>query len=326
MPEDVTAASADVKPVVKEPPADTGKAPDGQKSAEGAKPNGEAKQPPKTVVEGADDPDVKVPQNWPDNWRELMAGDDKEALKQLARYQAPPGLWKKVRNLEKVVSSSAPKKPGDDATPEEITEWRGKVGLAETPEKLLEAVKLPDGRVIGDDDKPIVDSFVKTVWQDSTPAQVSKALGWYYDHLEERKAAELEADEAYHVENRKALKEEWGPGEYKRNIEGHLKGFFADAPDGLWDRVFSARDAVGRKLGDNPDLVKFLVAKAAELNPQATITSGGEGGGSIASRRAEIRKMMLDNPSEYYKPEIQREELALIDAELKQKGRATRAA
>jgi hypothetical protein len=221
-----------------------------------------------------------------------------------------------------------PRKPDADATPEEVAEWRGKVGLAESPEKLMEAVKLPDGRMIGDDDKPIVESFVKAMWEDSSPQQVSKALGWYYEQLEDQMAARLEADETFQVESRKALKEEWGPGEFKRNIN-QIGTLFTDAPEGLFDRIMTARDAEGRVLGDNPEFIKFLTARAFELNPQATII-GGQGGGSVADRLSQIRAMQTSSDhkvrDQYWSPAIQAEELQLIAAEQKMQSRTQRAA
>lgn len=273
-----------------------------------------------TLAEGADDPEVKVPQNYPDNWRELMAGNDKESLKQLARYQSPEGVWKKIKNLEKTLNDKMlPRKPPADAEPEVVAEYRKAVGLAESPEKLAESIKLSDGRTIGENDKLLVEDFVKTTWEDMSPAQASKVVDWYYKHQEDAVARQIEADENYLVESRRSLKEEWGP-EYQRNTK-HIGTLFKDAPEGVQGMILAARDPKGMVLGNNPEVVKFLSALAHELNPNMTTMAGAGGGGSAADRLGEIQAMRETNPDKYWSQEIQAEELRLIEINTKQQSR-----
>lgn len=327
MPAEAATATAETTSNLKQPPADPGKAASGKADADAGGSKEADKTPPASLAAGADkDEDVIQSQaNWPEDWRERLAGKDEASLKALKRYQSPEGIWGKVRNLEKAVSNATPKKPDEDATPEEVAAWRTKVGLAESPEKLLASVKLPDGRTIGDDDKPLAASFAKAVWGDSTPEQFSRALSWYYDHQEEAVAQRIEQDEAYQVESRKALKEEWGPGEFKRNVN-HLGTLFTDAPDGLFDYMMTARGNDGRLLGDNPNLIKFLVGKAFEISPQATITAGGQGGTSSVDDRLKEIRSWRDSPDyklnqQYWDPKVQKEERDLIELQLKQKNR-----
>lgn len=306
---DVAPVVADPAPVVDKP---VEAAPATDKPAEDAK--------PALLAEGADDPEVKVPQNYPDNWRELMAGNDKESLKQLARYQSPEGVWKKIKNLEKTLNDKTiPRKPADDAEPEVMAEYRKTVGLAESPEKLIESIKLADGRTIGENDKPLVEDFVKTVWQDMPPSQTNKVLDWYYAKQEQIAAQQFEADENFMVESRRSLKEEWGP-EFQRNTK-QIGTLFKDAPEGVQEMILAARDPQGRVLGNNPEVVKFLSALAFELNPHPTMMHGEGGGGSAADRLSEIRVMMTKDPDQYWSPKIQAEELSLIAAQRKQESR-----
>ena len=42
----------------------------------------------------------QAPADWPDNWRELMAGDDEKVLKRLDRFQSPKNVAKSWLSAE----------------------------------------------------------------------------------------------------------------------------------------------------------------------------------------------------------------------------------
>src|ERR1044072_1974834 len=59
------------------------------------------------LAEGADEP--AAPVDWPEDWRERLAGRDEAAPRELKRFGSPGGVWKKLLNQEKVIRSGAHK-------------------------------------------------------------------------------------------------------------------------------------------------------------------------------------------------------------------------
>lgn len=266
---------------------------------------------------------------FPDNWRQLLAGDDKDALKTLERYTDPKALWAKIVNQEKALrgKQERPAKPGKDATPEQIAAWRKAEGVPETAEGYLAALKLPDGRVLGDDDKPIAESFAAAMHEAGVPQSAfDHALGWYNDFQERQIAEQAEADEAFKAKSRVALREEMG-ADFRRNVNA-VGTLFQDAPEGLIDRILAGRTADGKVIGDDPAVVRWFSSLALEMNPAATLTpQGQESGQSIEGRLAEIKAIMAgpDAQTKYWKdPAIQAEYTRLLETQdkLKARGRA----
>src|SRR5512135_169053 len=44
--------------------------------------------------------DKAIVPDWPDDWREKLAGNDEKALKRLGRFASPAGIFKSFRELE----------------------------------------------------------------------------------------------------------------------------------------------------------------------------------------------------------------------------------
>jgi hypothetical protein len=240
--------------------------------------------------------------DFPEDWRAKIAGEDKSLLKTLERIGDPAALGKKLAELNKLAGqkSAAPKKPGKDASAEEIAAYRQAVGLHEKAELYLENVKLPDGRVLGDEDKAIAANFAERVLgADYSQEQFDTAMAWYLDHVEEAHAQQAEADDTFRSESLKELKTEWG-ADYTRNVRV-ISTLFADAPEGLSDRLFGARDAEGVKLGNDPAFVRWASKLALELNPTATVLPRGEDHvKTVENEIADLQKMMADFDSDYH--------------------------
>ena len=218
-------------------------------------------------------------------------------------------------------------------TDEEKAAWRTEMGLPLKPEAMVEALKLPDGRILGEDDKPVAEAFAKQLFAAGGNQDTFNAtLAWYYDQLEEAQASQSETDEGYQQESRVALKEEFGT-DFRRNINV-VKTLFNDVPGaleegGLFHRIMSSRDAEGHVLGDNPDMIKFLVNLAYEVNPVARVTPAGQGSGGIdvGKRLTELVGMMGDPASDYWKrgpvgDAIQKEYRDLVEVQNKVAARA----
>jgi hypothetical protein len=313
------------------PPADAAK--DGVKPAEAAKDaakpaDKDAKAP--LLAEGGDSDDAakekakaeeKAKPYWPENWREklaehISAGDKKlyaKELKRLERIADPAGVYGMYREAEgKLTSGGLIKKPGKDAKPEEIAEYHKAMGVPEKPEDYFKDVKLENGAVIGEADKPLVDGFAAAVHKSgATPQFVNAALNWYYQNQEEQAAAMDEADDEYRRASNRELKDEYGPAfDRKLNATGSL--FAKLAPGGLdpnnqnalYNRLLGGRMADGRIIGNDPDFNRFFIALAHEVVPAETVTEGGnQSGMSIDAEIKQIEGRMKDDRRAYYKDE-----------------------
>lgn len=247
----------------------------------------------------------------PDNWREYIANGDEQALKQLSRFTDPKSLWKKIENQEKLIRSrkTIPDHPGSDASPEDVAKWRKEMGLPEKPQGYFEKLELANGKVLGDADKPIAESFAAALHEANAPQEaVNAAVNWYFDMQEDQEANRIEADDSFRREARDALRDEWG-GDFKRNINA-VSSLFGNAPGGvnaqdpesLIARVFTARTQDGRILGDDPDFVKLLSGLALDLNPAAATTPRGKADlKTIETELADLRALVAKDDSEYWR-------------------------
>lgn len=257
---------------------------------------------------------------WPADWREKMAehaaAGDKKAyareLKRLQRFTDPTSVYGFAREYEgKFDRGGLVKVPGKDAKPEEVAEFNKAMGVPEKPEDYFKDIKLENGAVIGEADKPLADSFAAALHPaGASPAVVSAALNWYYKHQEEQAAAMDEADETFRHESERALKDEFGPAfQRMRNSIGPL---FATAPGGsdpknpnsLYARLTAGRLADGRIIGNDPDIMRWLVSMAQEINPAATVVEdGNQSGVTVDAEIKKIEDRMRSDSRGYFKDE-----------------------
>lgn len=217
-----------------------------------------------------DDTAATTPANWPTNWREIMAGGDRKLLERLNRFNSPANLTKSWLAAQMKIGSGEYLRAKPDGTDDAaLNEWRAQAGIPEKPEGYLE--KLPKGLVIGEADKPMIDTFIKSMHDaDAPPGYVHTALAWYYDAQEKIAAERAESDRANRARAEDDLRSEWGP-EFRANlnsIHGLLDGFGSKE---IKNKLFSARLADGTPLGDDPGILKMLAGLSRELNPRGVV-------------------------------------------------------
>ena len=257
---------------------------------------------------------------WPEDWRQKVAehaaaGNKKAMEKELKRLESindPTGIYTSFRTLENTwASRNFVKKPGDDAKPEEIAEYHKALGVPEKPEDYFKSIKLENGAVIGEADKPLADSFAAAVHKSgATPAVVNAAMNWYFGNQEQQAAALDEADEKFKTESTNALKDDFGSA-FKRKTNA-IASLFEFAPGGadakneksLFARLMGGRTADGKIIGNDPDMTRFMVALALERNPSASVVDDGDQTGkSIEAEIEDIKKYRRENKNAYYKDE-----------------------
>jgi len=255
--------------------------------------------PPTITADPVDPPKAPVQPTWPDDWRAKIAGDDKKELARLERFASPSELHRSYRALEQKLSSGEVKQAlPKDATPEQLTEYRKSNGIPETFDKY--DTSLPNGLVIGEQDKPIVDEFLKEMHAaNATPDVTKAALASYYKIVESQTAQRQTEDAQYKEQSQDALRGEWGQ-DFRRNIN-LVNNLLETAPEGVKDRLLAARLADGKLLGDDPATLKFLVSMAREINPAAAVVPGANNApAAISEELANLNRQMGDPRSDYW--------------------------
>lgn len=247
----------------------------------------EPESPELTIVD-TPEPDNAPPQHFPDNWRQLVAGEDEKELKRLERFNSVSDVFKSYRELEKQRSSftPTPTRPGADASEDDIKAYREHYGIPETAEGY--ELQLEDGTVPGEDIQPFIDGYLKYAHENHvSPDDVNRNIQWYLNDVARAQEEMAERNNEAKIEGIAELKQEWG-GDYKANLNA-IQSLFAEAPEGVFDDIMGARDQNGLKIANKPNTIRFLVGMAKQLNPTASLLPSGAT--DAASIEAEIEKL-----------------------------------
>lgn len=255
--------------------------------------------------------DQSQDQRWySDDWRQQLAGGDEKLAKRLERFTDPAGLLKSWRAAEQKISSGEFKRatPPENASEDEVKQWRYENGIPDAPEGYSD-IKIDEKLYNEEEDKPYLESFYKYAHEQSIPKPyVEKFLGYLFNNRKDQfdKIAEGDAEDKTSAEE--SLRAEWG-GDYKINMN-LMSGLFDGVSPELKESIFDARLSDGTKLVNNPDVVKFFVTQAREINPAATVvpnSGGANAAKSIDEEIADIQKFMQSNREEYFKDNAKQE-------------------
>lgn len=243
--------------------------------------------------------------DWPEDWREKYAGEDEKALGVLKRYSSPKAALDALFAAQKKISSGATKATAlpPDATEEQIKAYREEHGIPETPDKY--DVDLGDGHVWGDDAKPVIESFTKFAHSKNLPpSQVKELLAWWAGDRAKMAESWIQADNDYKKQNTDALAAEWGPN-LSREVRIATEFWQGNMPPALYERFQTARDAQGRLLFADAELIRAANRMQREINPAGTVIpgSGINSEQAIGSEIDAIKAKMGDQNSEYYRGE-----------------------
>lgn len=266
-----------------------------------------------------EEPEIEKPA-FPDNWREILAGDNKALLSTLKRYASPKSWTDSAFALRQKISSGELKTTlPKNATDEQLTEWRKDNGIPEKPEDY--DIELSGGLVIGENDMPMVTEFLKEMHgSNATSEQVKSALTAYYK-IEQNLIQDTETkDSEFKNTSEDTLRAEWG-GDFKKNVN-LVTAVLDTLPEEVADRIAFARTPEGRKLGDDPDFLRAMSQWARDMGIDAGTlmpTGGAEGLKSLEAEKLSIEKAMT---TKAYTPEMRTRYAEIVDILDKQKARA----
>lgn len=258
------------------------------------------------------------------NWRDQFAGDDEKFKTTLERYNSAADLGNAFREQKATISAGQLAKPlPDGATDDDVKAFRESNGIPLEATGYLE--NLPEGLVVGDDDKELMTDFLGALHTENvSPAVAHKAIEWYNGFAEAQQDQLAEIDHEHHQETEEALRSSWG-SDYRANINlvgGLLETTFGEETK---NAILNARDGEGRAIMNIPEVVQGLSELARKVNPIAQIISPrNDPVATLNDEIAEIEKFMRTNRSEYNKDEKKQARLLeLYDIRLQHDSRKT---
>jgi len=282
-----------------------------------------------SFLANADDPAavdkaIAAPADWPEDWRDKLAGEDKDFRKRLDRVASMADFSKSYREAEKkitggkkgVVALDEPM-PDPEKDPEGLKAWREARGVPATPEDYAIPDTVKD--LVTDADKPLIAAFTSSMHQKGiSAAAVGPVMEWYFEQqqagLDETIAKDKELNESLQEE----LRGEWG-SEFRANstlAKRMGEKLFGDLP---WTE---ARMPDGRRLGDVPAMLRAL-ASAATAEFGDVSFAGEQAASKTVAREAEIREIMRTDFDRYDNDPAMKAEFQQI-TEAKQKRDAVR--
>ena len=253
----------------------------------------------------ASDKPVSAPANWPDDWRAKLAGEDKSYLKTLDRFNSPADLAKAYRDAQQRLSSGNLKSTlPDNPTQEELVAWRAENGVPESPDGYK--FDVGNGFVWSDADKPVLDSFAAYALENNIPASYAQKIAAFYASTQERNMAMIQDfDDRVHQESEDALRSEWG-NEFRRNLNAINNTLSAHAPDDVIADLLASRTPSGKRLGDDPAMLKVLASISRQANPSATVVPAN-GFTTTDDELSSLEKFMRENRQEWFKDSAKQE-------------------
>jgi hypothetical protein len=261
-------------------------------------------------------------QSWPANWRQIWAGGDEKEEKRLQRFPSPDGVYKWSREMEKWKSSARlmPELP-QNATPEQMAEYRKAMGVPEDPTKYYDGIKKV---TIGEEDRPIVNKFLERMHgANATTPVVEAALDAYYAIQEEQQAADIDAQKLFRQEQEDILHQKWGP-DFRSNVNA-IRNTFASMPESLREGIESWVDHNGNLLMNNAAFLEWAGGLSLQLNPMSTTVPSGNGDAvkNVEARLAEFKQMRVTNmPAWEKRDDLHAEERRLLEFMSQRGGRA----
>lgn len=273
---------------------------------------------PKTLAAGATATTKEIPATFPADWREQIAGGDDKELNRLKRFASPNDVYKAYLEADKKINSTSVKPVlPKDATPEQLADYRKAAGVPETPDKY--DTTLPDGMVIGEADKPVVDGYLAYAHENNIPADIVKQnLAWYFGEYQKGEIARQESDKNFQIESEESIRKEWG-ADFKANINSII-GLTETMGEETSNLLMFGRTADGKIIGDDPRMLKLLANWAREINPVQTVVpgAGNNAPAMIDTELAELTKLSGDKNSKYWSkdegPKLQQRMRDLLEA------------
>lgn len=255
------------------------------------------------------------------DWRAEVAGDDEKFRSTLDRFESPAAFGNSFREAQQKIRSGQLKADlPEDATEDQIKEYRRANNIPLEADGYLK--DLPEGLVIGEEDKEIVQGFVEQLHGvNASPDIVHKALEWYNGFAEQTQSEMAEIDTQQKGEAIASLQEAWG-SDYTTNmnlINGMLSAVFGKEAA---ENLIGGRYGDGKMFFNDPAVVQGMAQLARLHNPHGKVLPNDVTAQQATEDEiAEIEKFMRTNRAEYNADtKMQNRLLELYEIRLKYQG------
>lgn len=245
--------------------------------------------------------------------RSDWAGGDEATSKVLDRYSDGKAFVKAHKELvDKLASGElkTAKKLPENPTPEQIADYRKANGIPEKPDGY--DIQFPVGFTPDEATKATLEEYRAFAHANHIPPNLVKGqVNWYLAAQQKAAEARLVQDDKDQSDGAELLRKDWGH-EFGRNIQT-VQALF-EGNEELFGAIMGARGADGKKLGNNPDVLRFLVNVGVNANPSIR-EYAGDGSvtpASAAERIKEIEDLRIKDWSKYRSPAIQEEYSRLL--------------
>jgi len=314
---------ADPAPEAATPPAqpDTNTSPEGEQPAAPQDAAGfgldeptETEVPEGETLGDTDDDSrkVDVPADWPDDWRAKLANGDEKLMKRLERFSSPDKILQSWLAAEQKISSGEYKAAlPEDATEEQIAEWREANGIPEAPD----AYKIPELAEWDDHDKELFGQMFEHMHaQNASQAQIDAMVTGYVQLVENMQEQRAEADRQFLQEQEDALRSKLGD-EYRPQInlfKRVLEDPEGPVPQGVVQTLMNARDENGYRLINNADVAQFLIEQGLNHYGDGALISG-DAKATMSSRLDEIKQVMKTDFDRYLREGMDKEYAQILE-------------
>ena len=223
-----------------------------------------------------------------DTWQTQYLSEDLQGNDTLSKFKDVGSLGNSYVELQKLVGSRV-KVPTDDSTEEDVNSFYNQIGRPESPENY--SIDLPSDSY----PQEVIQSFLKEAHASGLTNKQAQAAINFYNTIETD--GQINSDAAMQqakVDAESALKKEWGPTEYAKELAVSRRAFNRFADDDL--KAFVNETGVT----NNVAMIKFLnrIGKAVS---EPDMAGAGKDSGSIDgdSAKIEISAMLKDKTHKY---------------------------
>ena len=223
-----------------------------------------------------------------DTWQTQYLSEDLQGNDTLSKFKDVSSLGNSYVELQKLVGSRV-KVPTDDSTEEDVNSFYNQIGRPESPDKY--SIDLPSDSY----PQEVIQSFLKEAHASGlTNKQAQSAINFYNTIETDGQINSDAAMQQAKVDAESALKKEWGPSEYAKELAVSRRAFNRFADDDL--KAFVNDTGVT----NNVAMIKFL-NRIGKAFSEPDMGGAGKDSGSIDgdSAKIEIAAMLKDTSHKY---------------------------
>jgi hypothetical protein len=238
------------------------------------------------------------------DWRTGVAGDDDKFKSNLERFDSLEAFGNSWReSQQKIRSGQLLPTLSEDASEDEIKAFREQNNIPLEVDQYLE--DLPDGLVVGEEDRDVMLDFLGAMHEINAPKEVGNKLVEWYDTFREKQQdaiAELDAEQSREATDfLRSTESGWG-NDFRTNmnlINSVLDQHFSEEAKG---QLLNGRYMDGRGFFNDPSVLMGLASLARQVNDVAPlIAQDPDKMQSLNDEIAGLEAKMADRTSDYWK-------------------------